>query len=355
MGSLGLSGPFECRSGGESRETADADYLETIEILQEEIARLEQELELRDTCSPNPPLDQAPSCHDEAEAPIARETSSVEPQEVQRLTAELAGRDETILLLLDELSRVEAAQEASRAEWEQLNGWVAELEHRVEGQDGDALRRLENDLADQQQRADALQIKSDQDRRDWGDKRQSYHAEIARLQAAIDQLAASGEAAARTESRDQQAEGADAGLIETLQAENVRLRAAWQELVDRTSAEHSAALDERLAESLKERHLLRRKLEQVEDERKRERLEHQAALAEHQSQLSQPSEVPSPPTPPHVEVTGGGHERDLDLRVRALRQHLQEIEERERREREERRQKNLVVRLSRLWSRTSPR
>ena len=91
---------------------------------------------------------------DEAEAPErCRKPAAGEPEEVERLKAELAGRDETILLLLDELSRVEEAQAASRAEWEQLTGWVAELEHRVEGQDGDAVHRLENELADQQQKS----------------------------------------------------------------------------------------------------------------------------------------------------------------------------------------------------------
>ena len=44
---------------------------------------------------------------------------------------------------------------------------------------------------------------------------------------------------------------------------------------------------QRLAESLKERHQLRRQLEQVEDERKRERLEHEATVAELQARLSQ--------------------------------------------------------------------
>ena len=106
-----------------------------------------------------------------------------EPEEVERFEAELVSRDETIRLLLDELSRVEEAQAATRAEWEQLAGWVAELEQRVEGQDGDALHELENRLAAEQQKADALQVKSEQDRRAWEAQRQIYQAEIARLQA----------------------------------------------------------------------------------------------------------------------------------------------------------------------------
>ena len=67
--------------------------------------------------------------------------------EVERFQAELVSRDETIRLLMDELIRVEEAQAATRAEWEQLDAWVAELEHRVEGQDEIGLRELENRLA----------------------------------------------------------------------------------------------------------------------------------------------------------------------------------------------------------------
>ena len=48
---------------------------------------------------------------------------------------------------MDELIRVEEAQAATRAEWEQLDAWVAELEHRVEGHDENGLRELENRLA----------------------------------------------------------------------------------------------------------------------------------------------------------------------------------------------------------------
>ena len=154
----------------------------------------------------------------------------------------MAGRDETIRLLLDELSRVEEAQAATRSEWEHLAGWVAELEHRVEGQDGDALHQLENRLAAQQQKADALQVKSEQDRRAWEAQRQIYQEEIARLQGTLDQVAKSPEAPGADDGRVTQGPGPDASVVEALQAENLRLRAAWQELVERTLRRRSCRI-----------------------------------------------------------------------------------------------------------------
>ena len=59
-------------------------------------------------------------------------TSSIDPppassaarshREVERLTCELASREETVALLLDQLSLLEEARTADRAEWEQLAG-----------------------------------------------------------------------------------------------------------------------------------------------------------------------------------------------------------------------------------------
>jgi hypothetical protein len=353
----GVSESVDCsQSTGERTEAPIADYLETIEVLQEEIARLEQELQLRDVTGFSQESAPDHSLEPDADVPESRRMGAGEAGEIERLQAELAGRDETIVLLLDELSRLDAAQQANRAEWEQFNNWVAELEHRVERQDGDAVHHLENQVVAQQQKAEAVEAESDQDRRDWKAQRQLLQAEISRLQGALDQVASMADEKKDLANEDLSTGGVDSSVVEALQAENVRLRAAWQELVERTSStESSEAMDARLAESLKERHQLRRRLEQVQDEWKRERLEHEATLAELQARHTQASYTPSQPVHAERHPEGGHRERDLDLRVRALRQHLQEIEQRERQEREERRQKNLIVRLSKLWSRTSPR
>ena len=75
-------------------------------------------------------------------------------------------------------------------------------------------------------------------------------------------------------------------------------------------------------------------------------------MAELQARLSQASLTHAQGPPPERAPEGISPERDIELRVRALRQHLLEVDQREK---EERRQKHLVSRLSRLWSRTGPR
>jgi uncharacterized small protein (DUF1192 family) len=247
------------------------DYLETITLLQEEVARLEQELQMRDESRRQTTSNDEAAFQDEAEAVGARENLAGKAEEVERIKAELASRDETISLLLDEVSRVEEAQAATRAEWEHLAEWVAALEQRVEGQDGDALHQVENRLAAQEQKADALKAES---------------------------------------------------------------------------------VDARLAETLNERQQLRRQLEQVEDERKRERLEYEATVAELQARLAQAALIQPQAPRPDKKPEGISPELDIELRVRALRHHFQEVHEHEK---EERRQKQLISRLSRLWRRTGPR
>jgi DNA repair exonuclease SbcCD ATPase subunit len=341
------------QSVGDGSEAPIADYLETIAILQDEVARLEQELQLHEERQRETTSNDEASFRDEAEAASALENVAGEPEEVERLQAELVSREETIRLLLDELSRVEEAQAATQAEWEHLAGWVAELEHRVEGQDADALYQLENRLAAQQQKVDALQVKSEQDRRAWEAKRQIYQAEIARLQGTLEQVTNSPAARGAHDGRVTPGPGPDANVVEALQAENLRLRAAWQELVERASAaDRSESLDAKLAETLNEQHQLRRQLEQIQDERKRERLENEANVAELQARLSQASLIQPAGPPSEKGPEGISADQDIQLRFRALRQHLVECDQREK---EERGQKHLISRLSRLWGRTGPR
>jgi len=331
------------------------DYLETISLLQEEVARLEQELQSRDESRWETPSHALASFDQDAEPAAAGENVAGAPAEVEQIKAELASRDDTIRLLLDELSKVEEAQAATRSEWEQLAGWVAELEHRVEGQDGDALRQLESRVAAQQQQADALRLKSEQDCRAWESQRQIYHEEIAQLHVTLNQVVAtSREASGAPDGRVTQGAGPDAGAVEALQNENLRLRAAWQDLVERSAAaaDRTESLDAKLAETEKERHQLNRQLEQLQDETKRERLEHEATVAELEARLSQASLAPPPGPLAAKSPEGISPELDIELRLRAMRQHLLEIDQREK---EERSQKHLVARLSRLWSRTGPR
>ena len=271
-------------------EDLGADYLEVIALLQEEVARLEQELRRQDQ-GPVEPTAKGTTSTPESIESVAAEELAVARATIERLEAELGDREETISLLLDQLSRVEEAQAASRAEWEQVAGWLAELEQRVEGQDGE---------------------------------------------------------------RGAPCSGPDSEVVEVLRSENLRLRTAWEELSQRPATEPSETGAAGLAETRKERDALRRQLEQLQDEKRREQHEHTAALVELQAQLSRaalarPAE-PTPETDPGAE--GLCRQQDVDLRFRALRQHLLEIHQQEA---QERKQKQLIPRLSRLWSRTGPR
>ena len=254
-----------------------AEYRETIGLLQEEIARLEQELQLRIERPWETVSGDVAFAEDEV-TPSAASASAIAAaahREVERLKCELASRDETVALLLDQLGLLEESNAANRAEWEQLTEWVAELERRVEAQDEDALRRPQARLGDQQ-----------------------------------------------------------------------------RETEERTVALTSDAPHSRVSELHDERDELGRQLQQVQDQRRREGLEHEAALAELRTRLSQASLVQPQAPRPIQEPENHIRDSEPDLRIRALRQHLLEIHQREE---EERRQRSLTGRLSRLWNRTGPR
>ncbi len=326
------------------------EYLETIALLQEEIVRLEQELQSRTERPWETVSGGDASAEDEVIPSAVSESETAAQAEVERLTRELANREETVALLFDQLGLLEESNAASRAEWEQLTGWVAELEQRVEGQDEDAVRRLQARLGDEQRETAELRTKSEQQHRGWEVQRQVYEAKLARLQAGLAQTQAAHAAAGADDGQAHPRARPDAGVVEALQEENLRLRAR-QEIVERTAANNTDAQNSRLGKLQDERDELLRDLDQVKDERRREGLEHEAALAELRTRLSQASLVEpqaSRPTQPTKEHIG---ELEPDLRIRALRQHLLEIHQRDE---DVRRKRSLTTRLSRLWSRTSP-
>lgn len=253
--------------------------------------------------------------------------------------------------MLDQLGLLEESSAAARAEWDRLTEWVAELEKRVEGQDEDAVRRVQARLAVKEREADELRSKTEQDRRGWELEREVYNAKITRLEAGLAQAQACPPAAGDDDQRADSGPHPDALVVQALQEENLRLR-EWQEVVERTAAENSGSLRSWLGELQNERDELKHQLEQLEDTRKREGLEHQAALAELRTRLSQASLVQPKAPQPNQERERPVRDLDSDQRIRALRQHLLEIHQREE---EDRRQRSLAGRLSRLWNRTSPR
>jgi hypothetical protein len=343
-----MNHPLKCETSVDDRGGDPvAEYLETIEILQEEVARLEQELRGRERWPSEMPTEGSAPDPDQAGAVEAAEDAAAARAEVARLEADLAAREETIGLLMDQLSRVEAAQAAGQAEWEQLSEWLAELEKRVGGQDGDALLRLEERLAAEQRLADETRKQAEQDRRDAEAQRRVHETEIARLRAA---LAGERSAGVEDEARLVPADrGPNSEELESLRAENQRLRAAFAKQAGRPDAE---ALDARLLEATKERDALRQQLERLQDEQRREQLEHAATIAELQTQLSRASLARAEPPEAAQGASTISPVREEQLWFQALRQHLLDIHEREE---QERKQKQLIPRLSRLWSRTGQR
>ena len=71
------------------------------------------------------------------------------------------------------------------------------------------------------------------DRHAWEAQRRIYQEEIARLQGTLDQIASASEAHGADDGRVTQGPAPDDNVVEALQVENLRLRAAWQELVER--------------------------------------------------------------------------------------------------------------------------
>jgi hypothetical protein len=316
---LGRAGPAMSDA---SLRTDDHDHAgETIALLQEEVARLEAEVRARDEALHHD-LPDGLDGHRVDDGPLRRQ--------VEELTAELAGRDETIGILLEQTRLFEEAAEAQRAEWEQLTRWVEEVERRVDGRDGQEAR-LGDDLEAERRRADDLGSQLDSERRAWDARRRALEGE-------------------RDDLRRRLVEHADGagrdGRLEALEQENHRLRegCAARGQADADTPE-VGALRERLATALAEVEHARASLRLERDDRARERNEHEATLASLRSQLARDSLQRA--------SDAGAHDPgvEADERIRAFRQHLQELHQREA---EERSSRTLSARLSRLWRHTGP-
>ncbi len=306
---------------------------DTIVLLQEEIARLEAELQARDE-PPAPPRD------------VEIETDDANLLDELRgrfdgLLAELAQRDEMVALLLEQSRLFEEAAEARRAEWEQLNDWVAEVERRVDNQDNDGPRLLA-DLDAERRRAEQLQRDAESDRQKWDAQRIALQHEAKILR---DQL---GRSPQGHSGRD------DSAFIE-LAAENRELRTTCEAL--RKADVESEELGRRLASTLVELEQVRRDLRHLDDDLRRERNEHEAELgalrARHARELLEqqiPSTDPKPVAKTDVPA-GRASATEADERIRAFRQHLKELHENEANERANR---TLGSRLTRIWRKTGP-
>lgn len=306
-----------------TEHTTAVDFQDTVALLQEEIARLEEELRLREEAAAGVP---SPS----GERGVDEEAEGRRREAAARAASELAERDETIGLLLEQVQRLEAAEAAGRAEWEQLHEWLREVERRVEGHDGRG-EDLARALDDERRRHDATRREADVQRRSWETSRRAAEDEAEQLRGRLAELA----------TRDAAGPGAAAALA-ALEDENRRLRQARDELARQAAAAAEAlraeldAARDRVAE-------LERRVRHAEDEAEARRREHEAELAA--ARVDQARAALDRPARP------ADGELSPDERIRALRLHLREIHERERQRRE---QGTLSARLGRLWRRTGP-
>ncbi len=314
----------------------DADYLETIALLQDEIARLEEELLAHEEIGPS-------SAHtDRSRADPGGPDELPNRQDLDRLGAELAARDETINLLLDQLRLVEEAESAGRVEWEQLTQWVAEVEQRIERQDGAGAEKLALELDAHRKQAEECRLQLDLERTAWIDQRRGLENETHRLQSLLARAAQEGAATS------------DHAALAILESENQRLRQLCQDH-DETIKSEARSRREAMEMARREIEEVRSERDLVKDERDRERREYEIAVASLRSRVSQAALTARENKGP---ATGSDASSDVpsaleaDIRIREFRQHLKEIHCHEA---EARNHNRLGARLSRLWTRTGPR
>jgi hypothetical protein len=303
---------------------------ETIALLEEEIARLEAEIRIRDLQA-------------SAEAPVfgaeqgRAEHDDVVQERIIQLGVELTAREETIALLLEQARLADEAEAASRAEWEQLQNWVQDVERRVAEQ-AEPASDVREQLASEQRNTDLLRQAAEKERRAWEVQRQALVAEVERLRGKFTEVAG----------------GSDASVaVQALEHENQKLREAYEALAHSTVAQHEMDAKSAELETVRRQHdALARELKQQQDDRKREHNEHEASLNAVRSQLAheslrrQEEQVRSAAVlPPSKETL-----LEADMRIRAFREHLKEIHHDEA---EQRMRRGLAARLSRLWNHTS--
>jgi chromosome segregation ATPase len=345
-------------------------YQDTVALLQEEIARLEEELRVAHAS-------RLEVVHDAGAAP-----DPAAERRVAEMSAELSKRDETIALLFDQIRSMEEAALASRGEWDQLEGWVREVEQRVDSReevDQEHQAVLEAELIKlraQLTAAEEARARWEAERADFETERAHATDEIARLQHRFDAAAS------------QPSDSQDSAIVEALEREIQDLREACEAL--RRSEAQSRKLLAETGDSEALRHdaeALRHEVSQLRgwiaemeaefekarDERLRERNEYEAEIASLKTELANAAlklrEAPAAPaaaavTPSFEALTGRSlstpgsagpqtfEGMGVEDRMWAFRKHLQEVHQREM---EERRNRKLSVRLSRLWGRTAPK
>jgi hypothetical protein len=310
---------------------------ETIALLEEEIARLEAELRMRELAM----MTEVDDLRDDAGRPRPGHDPGSEPQ-VRRLQDELAAREETIALLLEQVRLADEAEAASHAEWEQLHLWVQELERRVaERGDAEPAPELRAELEAERRGAEVLRQSAEKAERSWDVERRALVAEVERLRARFTEVAGQSDTSI--------------AAVRALEHENQALREAHALLARTTVPAHD--LDGLLYDLkvLQQKHdALVQELENERDHRRRERNEHEASLSALRTQLARDSlrrqEEQVRAAGVGVAPAAGETPLEADMRIRAFREHLKEIH---RDESEQRMRRSLAARLSRLWNHTA--
>jgi hypothetical protein len=307
---------------------------ETIALLEDEIARLEAELRMRDLALVAE-VDDLPAGRDWRRPEQDQESE----RQIRALQEERAVREETIALLLEQVRLADEAEAASHAEWEQLHLWVQELERRVaergEGEPGSELRA---ELEAERRNANLVRQSAQKAEKSWEVQRQALMAEVERLRSRFTEVAG-----------DSDTTGA---AVRALENENQALRQAYDALAGSTVPAHEADSLAYALQALRQKHdTLAQELKSERDDHQRERNEHEASLNALRSQLARESLRRQEEQVRATGVVPADRETPLeaDMRIRALREHLKEIHKDET---EQRMRRSLAGRLSRLWSHT---
>ncbi len=307
----------------ECRESTTTDDDETITLLHDEIARLEAELR---TYAEARVMDDPTATWDAQHG-----YENIEPYRARivELSLELTAKEQTIELLLEQTQFYEESAAVRRAEWEQLQRWVEDVEQRI-GSGGADESHYREEIDAERQRAESLLRHVETERKSWETQRGSLEKEISRLRA-----------------NGSQAPGA--GPLAALEAENRRLREGCEQL---QSAAATPPDVERLRKKLSDT-LSRFDAAEVEhriagDEWAREKNEMAAALAVARGEVARESKRSQGQNLEKVDPVAKAAAVEADERIRAFRQHLQELDVRESAERASR--GGLSARLSRLWN-----
>lgn len=320
----------------------DSDYKDTFTLLQEEIARLESELRLRDETAQreleHPPIDDS-------------ETVRRLDARITELQDELASREDTIAFLLDQLVAIEQSTTAERAEWEQLSQWVNRIEERVDSKERDSDSLLSDLEAARAELANREQfIKSEQ--RAWDAQRLAWTREVEELRSQITNLAL--QSTAHSQRSTNEADETDTTVLRVMEEENRRLRQTCFELTKAVAS--TAELDELRAEAELLRGQLKTAQEEarkLSDEGQRVKLEHETAIAAIKTQKAREAvvTVDTDLNPKSSLLATTVSDVSIDERIRAFRQHLQEVHQREE---DERTHTSLTTKLSKLWHKSRP-